>query len=103
MTLKIRIATRKSELALRQVDIVKSYFGEDVETETIKVTTSGDKILNKSLSDIGGKGLFIRELEYCILNGFADIAVHSMKDMETDIAKNTEISAVLPRLSLIHI
>ena len=49
MTLKIRIATRKSELALRQVDIVKSYFGEDVETETIKVTTSGDKILNKSL------------------------------------------------------
>ena len=45
MTLKIRIATRKSELALRQVDIVKSYFGEDVETETIKVTTSGDKIL----------------------------------------------------------
>ena len=44
MTLKIRIATRKSELALRQVDIVKSYFGEDVEIETIKVTTSGDKI-----------------------------------------------------------
>ena len=97
MTLKIRIATRKSELALRQVDIVKSYFGEDVETEIIKVTTSGDKILNKSLSDIGGKGLFIKELEYFILNGFADIAVHSMKDMETDIAKNTEISAVLPR------
>ena len=97
MTLKIRIATRKSELALRQVDIVKSYFGEEVETETIKVTTSGDKILNKSLSDIGGKGLFIKELEYFILNGFADIAVHSMKDMETDISKNTEISAVLPR------
>ena len=97
MKLKIRIATRKSELALRQVDIVKSFFGEDVETETIKVTTSGDKILNKSLSNIGGKGLFIKELEYFILNGFADIAVHSMKDMETDIAKNTEISAVLPR------
>ena len=97
MTLKIRIATRKSELALRQVDIVKSYFGEDVETEIIKVITSGDKILNKPLSDIGGKGLFIKELEYFILNGSADIAVHSMKDMETDIANNTEISAVLPR------
>ena len=67
--------------------MLRSYFGEDVETETIKVTTSGDKILNKSLSDIGGKGLFIKELEYFILNGFADIAVHSMKDMETDIAK----------------
>ena len=60
MTLKIRIATRKSKLALRQVDIVKSYFGEDVKTETIKVTTSGDNILNKTLSDIGGKGLFIK-------------------------------------------
>ena len=52
MTLKIRIATRKSELALRQVDIVKSYFGEDVKTETIKVTTSGDKILDLSLIHI---------------------------------------------------
>ena len=69
MTLKIRIATLKSELALLQVDIVKSYLGEDVETETIKVSTSGDKILNKSLSEIGGKGLFIKELEYFILNG----------------------------------
>jgi len=97
MTFKIRIATRKSELALRQVDIVKSFFEKDVETKTIKVTTSGDKILNKSLSEIGGKGLFIKELEDFILNGHADIAVHSMKDMETDFARNTEISAVLPR------
>ena len=97
MTLKIRIATRNSKLALRQVDIVRSYFGEVFETEIIKVTTSGDKILDKPLSDIGGKGLFIKELEYFILNGFADIAVHSMKDMETNITKNTEISAVLPR------
>ena len=60
MKLKIRIATRKSKLALRQVDIVRSYFGEVVETETIKVTTSGDKILNKSLSDIGGKVFLLR-------------------------------------------
>ena len=75
MTLKIRIATRKSELALQQVDIVKSYFGEDIETETIKVTTSGDKILNQSLSDIGGKGLFIKELEHFILNGLSLIHI----------------------------
>tara|TARA_B100000900_G_scaffold39543_1_gene29660 strand:+ start:98 stop:1012 length:915 start_codon:yes stop_codon:yes gene_type:complete len=97
MTLKIRIATRKSELALRQVDIVKNYFGKDVETETIEVSTLGDKVLDKSLSEIGGKGLFIKELENFILNGLADIAVHSMKDMETILAQNTQISAVLPR------
>ena len=97
MTLKIRIATRKSKLALRQVDIVKNYFGKDIKTETVKVTTSGDKILNKSLYEVGGKGLFIKELEHFILNGLADIAVHSMKDMETDITQNTQISAVLPR------
>ena len=97
MTLKIRIATRKSELALRQVDIVKSYFGEDVETEIIKVTTSGDKILNKPLSDIGGKGLFIKELEFFILNGFADIAVHSMKDMPVYQPKGLVLDTFLPR------
>ena len=59
--------------------------------------TSGDKILDKSLSEIGGKGLFIKELEHTILDGRADIAVHSMKDMETEIAPNTLIAAVLPR------
>ena len=97
MKLKIRIATRKSKLALRQVEILKSYFDLGIETEILEVITSGDQILNKSLSEIGGKGLFIKELEKFILDGFADIAVHSMKDMETEIAQNTVISAVLPR------
>ena len=97
MKLKIRIATRKSKLALCQVEILKSYFDLGVETEILKVITSGDQILNKSLSEIGGKGLFIKELEKFILDGSADIAVHSMKDMETEIAQNTVISAVLPR------
>ena len=97
MKLKIRIASRKSKLALRQVEILKSYFDLGIETEILEVITSGDQILNKSLSEIGGKGLFIKELEKFILDGSADIAVHSMKDMETEIAQNTTISAVLPR------
>ena len=97
MKLKIRIATRKSKLALCQVEILKSYFDLGIETEILEVITSGDQFLNKSLSEIGGKGLFIKELEKFILDGSADIAVHSMKDMETEIAQNTVISAVLPR------
>ena len=97
MKLKIRIASRKSKLALSQVEIVKSYFDLGIETEILEVITSGAQILNKSLSEIGGKGLFIKELEKFILEGSADVAVHSMKDMETEIAQNTAISAVLPR------
>ena len=97
MKFKIRIASRKSKLALCKVEIVKSYFDLGIETEILEVTTAGDQILNKSLSEIGGKGLFIKELENFILDGSADIAVHSMKDMETEIAQNTQISAVLPR------
>ena len=97
MTFKIRIATRRSKLALRQVEIVKSFLGQEVQTDVVEVITSADKILDKSLSDIGGKGLFIKELENYILNDDADIAVHSMKDMETQVAENTKIAAVLPR------
>jgi len=97
MKLKIRIATRKSQLALRQVDMVTQTLGKSVIANILDIVTSGDKTLDKSLADIGGKGLFIKELENTILNDDADIAVHSMKDMETEIAKNTIIAAVLPR------
>ena len=97
MKLKIRIATRRSKLALRQVDMVTKILGKNVEARILDIVTSGDKTVDKSLASIGGKGLFIKELENVILNGQADIAVHSMKDMETEIAENTIISAVLPR------
>ena len=97
MSLKIRIATRKSRLALRQVEIVKTFLGKEIQTETVEVITSADKIFNKPLSDLGGKGLFVKELENYILNDKADIAVHSMKDMETEVAAKTRIAAVLPR------
>ena len=78
MTLRIRIASRKSDLAIRQVEILKEHLSKDIEINIIEVVTSGDKTLDKSLADIGGKGLFIKELENTILKDEADIAVHSM-------------------------
>jgi len=97
MTLRIRIASRKSNLAIRQVEILKEHLSKDIEINIIEVVTSGDKTLDKSLADIGGKGLFIKEIENTILKDGADIAVHSMKDMETELAANTKIAGVLPR------
>ena len=61
------------------------------------ITTQGDRILDRPLIEVGGKGLFIKELERSILSGESDAAVHSMKDMETHFAPNTEIGAVLAR------
>ena len=97
MTLRIRIASRRSNLALRQVEILTECFTDDIQTHIVEVITSGDKTLDRSLADIGGKGLFIKELENTILKDKADIAVHSMKDMETEIAPETKIVGVLPR------
>ena len=61
MTLRIRIASRRSNLALRQVEILKERFTDDIETHIVEVITSGDKVLDRSLADIGGKGLFTKE------------------------------------------
>ena len=80
----IRIATRKSPLAMWQAEEVARQLKlhhPDVEIEFIKMTTKGDKILDAPLAKVGGKGLFVKELEQGILNGEADIAVHSMKDV----------------------
>ncbi|CAI8249597.1 MAG: Porphobilinogen deaminase [SAR116 cluster bacterium] len=65
--------------------------------DLLKLTTSGDRILDRSLADAGGKGLFIKELETSLLRGDADAAVHSMKDMEASFASGTCVAAVLPR------
>lgn len=81
---KITIATRKSQLALWQAEFVKAElqkFHPDLEVEFLAMSTRGDKILDSPLAKIGGKGLFVKELEHAILNGEADIAVHSMKDV----------------------
>ncbi len=98
----IRIATRKSELALWQAEHVAEKLRAlpQVSTVTlIPLSTHGDEILDKSLQKIGGKGLFIKELEVALQAGQADIAVHSMKDVPADIPAGFCIAAVLERAS----
>ena len=80
----LRIATRKSPLALWQAKDVKSRLQQlhpGLEVELVGLTTKGDKILDTPLAKVGGKGLFVKELEVALLEGRADIAVHSMKDV----------------------
>ena len=90
------LASRASSLAIAQVQIVADRLAP-IPVDLLKLTTSGDKILDRSLADAGGKGLFIKELESSVLRGYADAAVHSMKDMETSFASGTCLAAVLPR------
>lgn len=80
----IRIATRKSQLALWQAHHIRDHLQAlypELEVELIGITTQGDKILDAPLAKIGGKGLFVKELEQALIDGRADIAVHSMKDV----------------------
>ena len=96
----LRIATRKSALAMWQANHVQSLLREahaGIEIELVPIVTQGDRILDRPLSEIGGKGLFLKELEYAMLNGEADLAVHSMKDVPADMAKGLVLDAVLPR------
>ena len=96
----IRIATRKSPLALwqaRKVSQLLKNIDNSINIELVKITTSGDKILNKPLYDIGGKSLFLKELEYALLNNECDLAVHSMKDMPAEMHENLTISSILER------
>ena len=94
---KIKIASRSSRLALKQTEIVSESLKKFFEIEVVKVSTTGDKLLNKPLAEVGGKGLFVKELERSLLNGDAHIAVHSLKDMEVHIAKDTFIGAIHSR------
>ncbi len=96
----IRVATRRSTLALWQAEHVAELIRELVEVESVTLvpmSTQGDQILDRSLQKIGGKGLFIKELEVAMQAGGADIAVHSMKDMPVDLPDGFCIAAVLPR------
>ncbi|MDC0195547.1 hydroxymethylbilane synthase [Candidatus Thioglobus sp.] len=98
----LKIATRKSPLALWQAEFVKSKLETiypDLKVELVKMTTQGDQILNSPLSKIGGKSLFIKELEVGIMEGKADIAVHSMKDIPYELPQGFEIGAILERES----
>ncbi len=96
----LRIATRKSALALWQANHVQALLSDlhaDMEIELVKIVTEGDRILDRPLSEIGGKGLFLKELEHAMLNGEADLAVHSMKDVPANMAAGLVLDAVLPR------
>jgi len=96
----LKIATRKSPLALWQAEFVRTqlqlYYPE-LDIELVKMSTQGDQMLNSPLSKIGGKSLFIKELEVGMLEGRADIAVHSMKDVPYELPNEFEIGAILTR------
>jgi hydroxymethylbilane synthase len=98
--LKIRIATRKSALALWQARHVSAMLDNlpDVDgTELVPMSTRGDEVLDRSLQKIGGKGLFIKELENAIQQGDADVAVHSMKDVPAEMPAGFCIAATMER------
>ncbi len=95
----ITIATRESALALWQSNYVASIIEAKTEykTQLLPMTTEGDQRLEVTLNKIGGKGLFLKELEQSMLAGHADIAVHSMKDVPANLPEDFQICAVFPR------
>lgn len=100
MTNKIRIATRKSPLALWQAEYVRDELlkhHQDLSVELVPMSTRGDKILDVSLAKVGGKGLFVKELELAMSEGTADIAVHSMKDVPMMLPDGFELAVICPR------
>jgi len=97
---KIKIGTRGSALALKQADMVRNMLRAeyaDLEVEIVIIITTGDKILDRNLAAIGGKGLFIKEIEEHLLTGEVDIAVHSLKDMPAKMPDEFDIPCVLER------
>jgi hydroxymethylbilane synthase len=98
--MKIRIATRQSALAIWQAEHVAQVLGQhpDIsDVQLVPLSTRGDEILDRSLQKIGGKGLFIKELEVAMQEDRADIAVHSMKDVPVEMPDGFCIAAALPR------
>ncbi len=96
----IKIATRKSPLALWQAYFVRDQLlalHDDIEVELLKMVSKGDKILDVPLSKVGGKGLFVKELETGLLEGDADIAVHSMKDVPVDFPEGLHLAVICER------
>ena len=96
----VRIATRKSALALWQAEYVKAqleHFHPDIKVELVPMTTKGDIILDTPLAKVGGKGLFVKELEVAMLENRADIAVHSMKDVPVEFPEGLGLEVICPR------
>lgn len=96
MFMSIKLGTRGSKLALAQADIAAKRLraaDSSLNIEIVKIATSGDKDQRTSLSQIGGKGVFIKELEQALLDGVIDLAVHSFKDITSDIPSDLEMCA----------
>ncbi|BBS85506.1 Porphobilinogen deaminase [compost metagenome] len=96
----LRIATRKSPLALWQANFVKDRLEAlypDLRVELVPMSTQGDKILDTPLAKVGGKGLFVKELETAMLEGRADIAVHSMKDVPVEFPEGLGLHTICER------
>jgi hydroxymethylbilane synthase len=96
----LRIATRKSPLALWQTHHVAQALQQiqpQLEIELVEITTKGDKILDVPLAKIGGKGLFVKELEHCLFDKRADIAVHSVKDLPVEFPEGLILPVILTR------
>ncbi len=96
----IRIATRKSPLAMWQAEHVAAlltHLHPGVEIQIVGMTTKGDKILDAPLAKVGGKGLFVKELEQGMLEGTADIAVHSMKDVPVEFPEGLHLAVIMDR------
>lgn len=96
----LKIATRKSPLALWQAEHVKKRLEQahsDLTVELVSMTTEGDRFLDAPLVAVGGKGLFIKELETALLEGRADIAVHSMKDVTIDLPEELALPVIMQR------
>ncbi len=94
-----RIATRRSPLAVRQAEMVADALAREhgLNVELLRVRTEGDQVLDQPLSEIGGKGLFVKELERRLLSGDADLAVHSMKDVPADLPDGLALAAICAR------
>ncbi len=99
MTTSLTIATRESRLALWQAEYVQARLRDElgIEARLLGMTTRGDQILDRTLSKVGGKGLFVKELEAALADGRAQLAVHSLKDVPMELPEGFVLAAVLER------
>ena len=100
----LRIGTRGSPMALRQTELVRDRllaahpeFAAPGIVEIVTIRTTGDRVQDRPLADIGGKGLFAKEIDEALRDGRVDLAVHSLKDLETWLPDGVEIACILPR------
>ena len=96
----VKIATRKSPLAMWQAEFVRDALialHPNLQVELVRMSTQGDKILDVPLAKVGGKGLFVKEIEMALLRGEIDLAVHSLKDMPTEQPEGLTLGAILER------